>query len=169
MSADLPPPPAGPPPSGPPPSGPPAAGRNRLPYVVGGGLVLLLVVVVVLVVTLTGSKAAEDARSVQDVADIAVDAAEDLDVDAGIDLLCEAPTAAERDELEDLLDQARDRAGTQDPEVDYEISDVEGDETGSFRVQVSSDEDGLDDEQLDLVVLVESRDGRSCIAGLSDE
>ncbi|MFB9314577.1 glycoside hydrolase family 18 protein [Nocardioides plantarum] len=173
------PPPSGPPPAGPPPAGPPAAGpsaaggptsgRSKAPWIVGLALVAVLAVVVVLVVTLTGSKAAEDARSVQDVADIAVDAAQDLDVDAGVDLLCEAPGASDRDQLESLIDEARDRAGTDDPDVDYEISDVEGDKSGSFRVHVTSDEQGLEDQELDFVVRVDVRGERSCIAGLQPE
>ena len=184
MSDLPPPPPSGPPPSGPPPSGPPPSGpppssgppadqrpgaRSRTPWIVGLALVAVLAVVVVLVVTLTGSKAAEDARSVQDVADVALDAAEDLDVDAGVDLLCEAPDASDREQLESLIDEARDRAGTDDPDVDYEISDVKGDETGSFRVHVTSDEDGLDDQELDFVVRVNVRGDRSCIDGLQAE
>lgn len=168
MSADVPPPPpSGPPPSSPPPSGPsagpPAGARSRLPWLVGGGVVLLLLVVVVLVVTLTGSKAAKDARSVQDVADIAVDAAQDLDVDAGIDLLCSAPSDDERRELQDLIDEGRQRAGTDDPDVDYQVSDVEGDATGSFQVRVSSDEAGLEDQEFSVRVNVSKRGERSCI------
>jgi len=109
-----------------------------------------------------------DAESVQDVADQAVEAAEDLDVDAGIDLLCEAPTEEQRDELQDLIDGGRDEAGTDDPDVSYEISDVEGGASGTFRVRVTSDEDGLTDRDLEAVIVVEARDGRSCIAALEN-
>lgn len=170
---DLPPPPpSGPPPSGPPsgppPSGPPrAGGRSKVPLIVGGGMVIALAVVVVLVLTLTGSKDAADASSVQDVADVALAAAEDLDVDAGIDLFCDAPSADDRAELDDLIDEARERADTDDPEVDYDVSDVEGDTSGSFAVRVTSDEEGLDDAELEFTVTVESRGGRSCIADVS--
>lgn len=115
-------------------------------------------------ITLSGG----DPTSVEDVADEAVDAAEDLDVDAGIDLLCDAPTSEQRSDLGDLIDEARDRAGTDDPDVDYEISDVEGDTAGSFLVTVTSEEDGLDDERIEMRVLVEADGDRSCIAGVEE-
>jgi hypothetical protein len=118
------------------------------------------VLVVVLVLVTTGG----DAETVEEVADDAVAAAEDLDVGAGIDLLCDAPSDGDRDDLEDLIDEARDRAGTHDPEVRYEISDVEGDASGSFVVTVTSDEDGLDDERLEMRVIVEERGDRACIS-----
>ena len=127
-------------------------------------MLVLLLVVGGVVLALSGG----DAESVQDVADQAVDAAEDLDVDAAIDLLCEAPTGAQREELDELIDGGREAAGTDDPEVSYEVSDVTGDTTGSFRVVVTSEEEGLTDRELDAIVVVEARGGRSCIAALED-
>jgi hypothetical protein len=129
-----------------------------------GAVLVLLVATGGAVVALTGG----DADSVQDVADQAVAAAEDLDVDAGIDLLCAAPTGDQKDELEDAIDGGRDHAGTDDPDVSYDVSEVEGDASGSFRIDVTSDEDGLEDYEFAAIVVVESHDGRSCIAALED-
>ena len=110
-----------------------------------------------------------DPTSVQEVADQAVEAAEDLDVGAGIDLLCTAPTRQQREELEDLIAEGREETGSDEPEIDYEISEVEGGASGTFRVRATSDETALQGKELDAVVRVEERDGRSCIAGLDDE
>ncbi len=129
---------------------------------------MVLAIVVVLVVTLTGSKAAADARSVQDVADLAVSAAQDLDVDAGVDLLCAAPGEERVQDLNDLIEKGQEKAGTADPDVDYAISDLEGDSIGSFTVTITSDEDGLEGRTGDLVVVV-GRDGdRSCITEFNE-
>lgn len=59
------------------------AAQRALPWVVGGVVLLVLAVVVVLVLTLGGGNEADDASSVQGIADLAVDAAEDLDVEVG--------------------------------------------------------------------------------------
>ncbi len=169
------PPPAGPPspPAGPPsgpPAGPPGAGsptdgrQSRLGWYVAGGVLLLILAIGGAVFAFTGG----DATSVQDVADQAVEAAEDLDVDAGIDLLCTAPTKKQRADLDALISEGREEAGGEDPQVDYEVSDVEGDATGSFRVRATSDEDALEGKELDVVVLVEQDGDRSCIAGIED-
>lgn len=106
-----------------------------------------------------------DPESVQDVADAAVDAAQDLDVEDGVDLLCEAPSKKDRADLEALIEHAQDEADTDDPEVDYAISNVQGDKEGSFDVTITSDEDAFEGEEIAGTVRVESRDGRSCIAG----
>lgn len=140
--------------------------RNALPLVVGSGIVVVIGLVVVLVLVLGGGKNAADARSVQDVADLAVDAAEDLDVTKGIDLLCDPPPEQERAALDQLIADGRDEAGTDDPDVDYTISDVEGDAEGSFTVTVSSDDPGLAGHEFTMTVSVETRGDRSCIARL---
>lgn len=103
--------------------------------------------------------------SVADVADAAVDAAEDLDVDDGIDLLCEAPSGEDRADLEELIETVRDESGEDDPDATYEISKVEGDMEGSFEVRVTSDEEEFEDSELAAIVHVAARDGRSCISG----
>ena len=134
-------------------------------------MAVLVIVAVVAggVLLLSGASEASEARSVQDVADLAVEAAEDLDVQAGVDLLCEAPHGGDRDELEELIEQAQDEAGTEDPDVTYEVSDVEGDETGSFQVEISSDEEGLEDRDFEITVEVGQDGDRSCIEGARPE
>ncbi len=131
------------------------------------GLVIIAVVAVLLIGTGTtvALLSGGDATNVEEVADQAVEAAEDLDVDAGIDLLCDAPSAEERDELDAFIETAQDEAGTDDPDVDYAISDVEGEETGSFRVDVSSEDPAFEDRDFAIDVTVEQDGDRSCIAG----
>lgn len=131
------------------------------------GLIIIAVVAVLLIGTGTtvALLSGGDATNVEEVADQAVEAAEDLDVDAGIDLLCDAPSAEERDELDAFIETAQDEAGTDDPDVDYAISDVEGEETGSFRVDVSSEDPAFEDQDFAIDVTVEQDGDRSCIAG----
>ncbi|MCD4535380.1 hypothetical protein LRP67_14900 [Nocardioides sp. cx-169] len=159
-----PPPPSGPPTAGPPPAGPPPSSPSRLGWYVAGGVLVLMLGIGGAVFAFTGG----EASSVQEVADQAVEAAEDLDVGAGIDLLCKAPTKNQRAQLEFLIAEGQQEAGTEDPDMDYVISHVEGDATGSFRVRATSDEEALQGRTLDLVLLVEQDDGRSCIAGVKD-
>lgn len=135
---------------------------NKIGLIVAGAVAAVLLVaggVTALVVS------GGDPTSVQEVADAAVDAAEGLDVDDGIELLCEAPSKKDRADLEALIGEAQDRADTEDPDVDYAISGVEGEAEGSFDVTITSDEDAFEGEEIAGTVLVESRDGRSCIAG----
>lgn len=186
MSDPYGPPPGMPGPPGPPPSTPPPGwtpqqpgqpgqpgrpGRRRplWPWLVGVGVLVVLAVVAGGVLLVSGPGEASDARSVQDVADLAVEAAEDLDVDAGVDLLCETPSQEDRDELEELIERAQEEAGTDDPDVTYEVSDVEGDETGTFDVEVTSDEGDLEGRDLELTVEVGQDGDRSCIEGAQSE
>jgi hypothetical protein len=158
------------PPNQPPHGGPPPAQaypqqpRSRMPWIVAGAILVVLLVVGGVVVALTGG----DAESVQDVADQSVEAAEDLDIDAGFDLFCTDPGSDAREELDRMVQKAQDRAGTDDPDVDYEITDVKGDEEGSYHVTASSDEQGISRDRGEATVIVESRDGRSCIADVED-
>lgn len=168
-AAPPPPPPSTPPPPTPPPPPVGPSRSRRLPWIVGGTVVLVLVVVIVLALVLGGSKAAADARSVQDVADAAVDAAEDLDVEQGIDLLCEAPSSSERDDLEELIADGRAAAGTDDPDVDYDVVDVTGDDEGTFTVKISSDEEGLEGRGAVFTVVVKTDGDRSCIDALATQ
>lgn len=161
--------PPGPPPAGPavppPPPGPPAPrSGSRLGWYVAGAALVLVVAIGGAVFAFTGG----DATSVQEVADQAVEAAEDLDIDAGIDLLCTAPSEQQRQELESLIAEGREETGDDDPDIDYEISEVEGDEEGSFRVTATSDDPALEGKELDAVVIVDEVDGRSCISTLED-
>lgn len=102
--------------------------------------------------------------SVRETAEQAVDAAEDLDVDAGARLLCSAPSDDEQADLEDAIDEARETAGTDDPEVDYEIRDVEeSDEGGSAVVRAVADQEELGDAFLEVRFVVTADDGDYCI------
>jgi hypothetical protein len=142
--------------------------RGWLPWAAVGAVLLVLAGVAVVTLFVAGPGDAAGADSVEDVADLAVDAADDLDVAAGIDLLCELPMDLYRMSLETLIDEGRDEAGTDDPDVDYEVSDVSDGPTGSFVVTISSDEEGLADRGTSLRVFVEQRDGRSCIVGVGE-
>lgn len=110
----------------------------------------------------------DDPTSVQDVAEAAVAAAEDLDVDAGLDLMCSF-TSGDRSGLERAISEARDDAGTDSPDVRYEISDVVGSTSGTFVVTVVTDEPGLEGWTSRTAKLtVASRDGRSCISDVEN-
>ena len=136
---------------------------NKTGWIVGGVLALVLILAAG-VTTIALASGGGDPTTVEEVADAAVDAAEDLDVDAGVDLLCDTPSKSEREDLEDLIETAQDRADTDDPDVDSEVSNVKGEEEGSFEVRVTSSESALEDEELALQVNVEQDGDRSCIA-----
>jgi len=135
---------------------------NSLGWIIAGAIVIVLALAggVTAIVLASGG----DPTSVQEVADKAVDAAEDLDVDAGIDLLCDAPSKEDREGLESLIDEAQDDADTDDPDVDYEVSHVKGDAEGSFEVRITSSEKDLAGKELAFRVVVEKDGDRSCIA-----
>lgn len=142
-------------------------GRRRwLPWVVGGAVVV--VALVVGGVTFALSSGADDPTTVQAVADAAVKAADELDVDAGIDLLCSAPGSDDREFLDDAIGAARDATGTDTPEVDYLVSNVSGGSEGSFDVRITSTEDALAGVVGSAHVKVERRGDRSCVAGWED-
>ncbi len=143
--------------------------KGWLPWAVVGAVMVVLAGVAVASFALGGPAGADDAETVQDVADLAVDSAEGLDVESGIDLLCEAPMSLYRESLMTMIDDAQERSGTDTPAVDYAISDVADGAEGSFVVDVSSSEEGLRDSDATIRVFVETRDGRSCISGVGDE
>ena len=110
----------------------------------------------------------EDTTSVQGVADAAVSAAEDLDVDKGVALLCSTPPSDDVDYLNHLISEARDAVGG-DPDVSYEVSDVhDSGGAGRFTVTISTSEAALRGSHAKLVMLVQSRNGQSCISGLDE-
>ncbi|GAA4813171.1 hypothetical protein ACFQ0K_05285 [Nocardioides caeni] len=123
-----------------------------------------LVVTGVTVALVVGS----DATSVREVAERTAAAAEDLDVDAGIDLLCEPPTDEQRDVLDDMIAEGQDLAGTDDPELDVEVSEVTGDDEGSFHIEITSDDGDLDGREGAVTFLVGTDGDRSCIRGIRD-
>lgn len=107
-----------------------------------------------------------EAASVQDVADLAVVVAEGLDVEQGVEVLCDRPIDLYRMAVEATIVRWQAQSGTQAPEVDAEVSDVDDGASGSFVLRISSEEDGLEDEQRTFRVFVESRDGRACVTGV---
>lgn len=109
------------------------------------------------------------AGSVREVADQAAEAVQRYDVRAGGDLLCTPLTEEQRARLEALVQRGKERADTPDPRLEITVSDVRGTTAGQFRVRVTSPEPGLVGVLGAATVLVEERDGRSCIAGLEDE
>lgn len=132
-------------------------------------LIGILVVLVALVFTVKALTGGGDPQSVEEVADAAVEAAEDFDVDAGIDLFCEPLTADQRDRIDDFIAAGRDAAGVDDPEVHYSVGKVEGDEEGSFQVTGWSTEGDLDGSYVVAEGEV-SRDGdRSCVSDIDLE
>jgi hypothetical protein len=144
----------------------PAGGTpGRSPY-----LVPLIVVVAVLIVggiafAIVSAASGGPPTSVEDVADDAVSAAEDLDVDAGVALLCDAPTQKDVSDLRELISDARKATGG-DPEVSYEITgvrDVGG--AGRFTVSITTDEEALRGSHAEIIVIVRRRGDHSCIGG----
>lgn len=109
------------------------------------------------------------AGSVRQVADQAAAAVQAYDVRAGGELLCAPLTDEQRARLEALVQRGKERADNPDPRLDIEISDVQGTTSGQFTVRVTSPEPGLVGVLGAATVLVEERDGRSCIAGLEAE
>jgi len=136
-----------------------------LAWIVGGAGVLALATVAIVTVFFTEPDRAENAASVQGVADLSVVAAEGLNVAGAIELLCEPPMNLYRMSLETLLAEAQTDTGTDTPQVDAEVTDVSEGPEGSFLMTISSDEPELADRTNTLRFFVENRDGRSCIVG----
>lgn len=142
----------------------PRLDRRKVVFVLVG-IVVLLVAIGGLVWALGGG----DPESVEDVADAAVDAAEDFDVDAGIDLFCDPLTKDQRERIDDFISEGREAAGTDEPDVTYEVSDIKGDEEGSFKVTAYSEDGELSTGYIVAEVEV-GRDGdRSCVSDIDVE
>ena len=134
---------------------------NKLGFIVAGAVLLLLVAGGGTVLALTSGG---DPTTVREVADRAVEAAEDLDVEAGIDLLCAPPSAEQRKEVDSLISNAQEKTDDDAPEADYEISEIDGDREGSFRVTITSSESELAESRIDARVMVKRDGDRSCIS-----
>ena len=143
-----------------------SARRSWLPVAIAAAVVVVAVVVGGVAFAL--SSGGDDPDTVREVADAAVDAAQGLDVDAGIDLLCSAPDSEDRSFLSDAIAAARDATGTQSPKVSYDISNVTGKSEGSFDVRITSSEDALAGVVGSAHVTVSHRGDRSCISGWDD-
>lgn len=142
----------------------PEIGRNAKLGLLVGASALLLLAAVALTVNLTSGSGA---NSVQDVADQTVHAAQNLDVDAGFDLLCEAPGADQRASLVKALRKGIVAAGTNDPALEVVVTNLTGDTTGTFDVSLTSRDLGLRGRDGKLSVEVSERDGHSCISNVN--
>lgn len=145
-------------PSGMRPTGGPVGRRRVIPVLIAILVVLLGTAAIVWAVT-RGAP-----NSVDEVAAAAVDAGENLDLDAGIDLLCEAPTTEQREGLESVIARGKSQAGTSIPDVNYSVTGVQGDKSGSFRMTIWSDEEGINTSHLVAQVDVEQDGDHSCIS-----
>ncbi len=137
-----------------------------LPWVVVGVVMVALAGVAVVRLFVDEPAAPTDAATVQDVADLAVEVTEGLDVQAGVDLLCDEPIELYRMAVESTIIRWQALSGTQVPELTADVSDVDRGPAGSFVIKISSDERGLEDVQQTFRVFVEDRDGRSCVVGV---
>lgn len=106
------------------------------------------------------------ADSVRAVADASVEVADTLDVQGGLDLLCEEPIDLYRMAVESTIVRWQTLSGTQTPSVTARASEVAAGTSGSFLLRVSVDEKGLDDERRTFRVFVEKRGSRSCVVGI---
>ncbi|MDT9592832.1 hypothetical protein RDV89_07120 [Nocardioides zeae] len=170
MSNPLPPPPPpggrGVPPGVPQPGAPyhpaPRSNRGLLVGIVVGLVVLLLAGGTWGLVAAFSDDGPQDVRST---AEQAVEAAQALDVDAGARLMCTAPTSEERDDLEDAIEEAQEVAGTDDPEVAYEITEVteDADGGGTATVEALGDQAELEGAALTVRLVVVDDGDRHCI------
>lgn len=143
-----------------------SGGRSRLPWVVGGVVVVGALLVGGFAFAL--SSGGQDPTTVSGVADAAVQAAEELDVDAAIDLLCSPPGGDDRAFLDGAISAARDATGDESPDVTYEVSHVVGGAEGGFDVVITSGDDALAGVVGTAHVTVQQRGDRSCISGWDD-
>lgn len=107
-----------------------------------------------------------DPTSVEEVAEQAVDAARDLDVDAGVRLMCETPSADEREELEDAIAGGKDFTGTDDLELAFDVRDADDGPEGNVRIEVVGDQAELEGATMEVELSVVEDGDRSCIESL---
>ncbi|WP_148612412.1 hypothetical protein [Nocardioides rubriscoriae] len=137
-----------------------------LPWVVVGAVMVSLAGVAVVRLFVDEGAAPAEATSVQDVADLALTVTEELDVQGGVDLLCDQPIELYRMAVESTIIRWQTLSGVQAPAVTADVSDVDKGSSGSFVIAISSDEDGLEDEDRTFRVFVENHGGRSCVVGV---
>lgn len=137
-----------------------------VPWVVVGVVMVVLAGVAVVRLFVSEPGASTEPVTVAAVADLAVTATEDLDVAAGVEMLCDQPIDLYRMAVESTITRWQTESGVQVPEVDAVVSDVDEGATGSFVIDIDSDQEGLEDEQQTFRVFVESRAGRSCVTGV---
>lgn len=127
--------------------------------VAGAAAVILLAGLVAFAVAQSGGTP----TSVEEVSERAVEAAEDLDVGAGIDLLCDPPAEQSRRLLDTLIAGAQEETGSDHPEVAIDIVEVSGEASGEFIARITSPEEAFEGEEQQVTIAVGERDGRSCI------
>lgn len=137
-----------------------------LPWVAVAAVMIALTAVAVDRVLVSETEEPTEADTVQDVADLAAEATEALDVQQGVAMLCRPPIQLYQMTVESTIDRWRSLTGDQAPDVTAEVSDVDSGSAGSFVLRISSDEDGLEDEGRTFRVYVEHDDGRSCVTGV---
>lgn len=137
-----------------------------LPWVAAGVVMVALTAVAVERLFVEEPEEPTEAASVQDVADLAATVTEDLDVARGVEMLCRPPIELYRMTVESTITRWQALSGVQVPEVTAEVSDVDTGSSGSFVLRISSDEEGLEDEQRTFRVFVDYTDGRSCVTGV---
>lgn len=146
-----------------PPPPPPDRNQSRrwVPWAVVAGVAVVVLTGggIALALTLSGGSPG----SVEDVADRAVDAAQELDVSAGVDLLCDPPANESRELLDALIADAQERTGEDDPDVTIDVSDVDDGAAGRFTATISSADAEFAGVIREVHVVVADRDGRSCI------
>jgi len=138
---------------------------SLLPWFVVGVVMVALAAVAVVRLT-AGDEEPTEADSVRDVADMAQGIAEGLDVDGGLDLLCDEPIELYKMAVESTIIRWQTISGSPAPTVTARVTEVDDGPTGSFLLRVTPDGRGLGDEQRTFRVFVESRDGRSCVVGI---
>ena len=135
--------------AGPPPQGPPAK-RNWIPIIVVAIIAVTALVVGIIVATGGSSADATDygltaakQRAAPDVSQLAADAvkaADDVDVDAGLALMCQMPSSKQVIDLKKMIAEADSKAGgTAKKTITIEDAEQSG-STGSFAVRVDGQE-----------------------------
>lgn len=134
-----------------PPPNPPGRTRPWIPLAAIGGVVAIGLLVWLVVGLSSGGSAdpeeyglaaaqRESAPEVSQLAADAIAAAEDLDAEAGLDLLCQAPSSEGLETLNEAIADGRAEAGGEDPEMSFTIVEVEqAGESGSATVRVDGE------------------------------
>ncbi|MFV0533568.1 MAG: hypothetical protein ACK5MR_07945 [Cumulibacter sp.] len=126
-------------------------GRRLLPIAVAVGILALVVIVVILVTSLSGGgsgdasdygldeAAIDQAPEVSELAGEAAAAADDVDIEAGLALMCQVPAADDVEALKGAISQANEMAGGE-AKKSITITDATQDgDTGTFNVQVQGE------------------------------
>jgi hypothetical protein len=135
-----------------------------MPWILAAGGVVVVAVVVILVITLTGGS---DTSSPEGVAEAAVSAANDNDVNALTDLTCDA----NKKDVESSIDPGAMDSSLGDVKVNYELGKVQtqGDDKATAEVKLSFS--NVPDEAKEYLkdttatLNLSKKDGDWCVAG----